>query len=224
MKNKDIRKQHNNFSQAFSFNQEMQNQVNRTIMYSFVGGDLSNKKVLDLACGDGVDAQYYKKIGGDVSAIDASKGLISIAKEKYPEVDFCVGLAEELSYGDEVFDCVFSKYAIMTSADMKPIFDEVYRVLKPGGEFIYLVTHPFRQFLERKNVEADYFSQTNVTSVILDATVEVVEPTHTMNEYLNEDFFSKYELLDFQESFDPAAEKIKGAKYPGFFIIKARKK
>jgi ubiquinone/menaquinone biosynthesis C-methylase UbiE len=193
-------------------------------MYKFVGSDLSNKKVLDLACGDGIDAQHYKEIGANVDGIDASDKLIEIATRKYPAVNFKVGFAEKLPYEDNSFDCVYTKYAIMTSPQMDPIFNEVNRVLKKGGTFIYLVTHPLRQFLERKNLSEDYFVQSEVKLPILDATVTVIEPTHTLNEYFNSDFFSKYEMIDFKEVFDPAAEQISGGKYPGFFIVKAIKK
>ena len=221
---KDIRKQYDSFAQDFSINQKEQNQINRNVMYEFVGKDLKDKKVLDLACGDGIDVNYYQGLGAEVIGIDASKELIDIAAKKYPECKFDVGLAEELPYKKETFDAVYSKYAIMTSRDMKPIFDEVYRVLKQGGEFIYLVTHPMRQFFERRLLDDDYFVQTEVACNILNKTVSLIEPTHTFNEYFNVDFLSKFEVLDFIEVFDPAAESIYGARYPGFFVVKARKK
>ena len=225
MKNIDLRTQYDNgITQDFAINQRTQNQTSREAMYAFVKDEILNKKVLDLCCGDGYDAKYYKEKGASVYGIDASKGLINIAKEHYPDIDFKVGFAENLPYEDSLFDAVLSKYAIMTSADMDPIFEEVYRVLKKGGTFVYLVTHPFRQLVERKDMMQDYFEQTTVTSNILGGTVKLTEPTHTMNEYFNQDFFSKYELVDFQEVWDPAAEQIGGGKYPGFFIVKAKKK
>lgn len=224
MNRKDIRKQYNNFSGTFSHNQIEKNQVNREVMYNFIPNDLSGKKVLDLACGDGVDANYYRELGGEVTGLDASEEMIELARNKYPDVDFKIGFAEDLPYQDEEFDCVFSKYAIMTSADMKPIFNEVHRVLKPGGEFIYLVTHPFRQYMERKDLSDNYFNQIEVQCNILDSTVTVVEPTHTMNDYLNTDFLSRFELVDYIEAFDPAAEQVHDGKYPGFFVLKAKKK
>jgi len=220
----DLREQYNNFSSEFSREHVKKNQINRKVMYEFIGETLKNKKVLDLACGDGTDANYYHEIGGTIYGIDASKELISIAQQKYPNVIFEVGYAEELPHKDNYFDCVFSKYAIMTSNDMKPIFSEMYRVLKPGGLLVYLVTHPFRQFFERKNLADDYFEQTTVDSLILGSTILVKEPTHTMNDYLNKTFLSQFELIDYLEVFDPAAEQIYGAKYPGFFVLKAMKK
>lgn len=221
---KDIRKQYDDFAKDFSINQTEQNQVNREYLYSYVSDNVENKKILDLCCGDGVDSEYFRQLGANVIGIDGSSELIKIANDKYSKNKFDIGMAEELPYDDQSFDVVYSKYAIMTSANIQPIFNEIYRVLKSGGEFIYLVTHPTRQFFERRTLDANYFSQTNVKSHILDRTVTVIEPTHTFNEYFNADFFSKFELLNFEEVFDPAAESIYGAKYPGFFIVKAKKK
>lgn len=220
----NLYKQYNNFSEDFSVNQKEKNQKNREEMYEFVGKDLSGKRVLDLCCGDGIDADYYKNMGSEVIGIDSSEKLISLAKEKYKNINFIESLAENLPFKDLQFDAVFSKYAIMTSKDMKPIFDEVYRVLKKRGEFIYLVTHPLRQYVERKENNTDYFKQKVVDCIILDGTVKLKEPTHTMNEYFNSEFFKKFELIDFRESWDPAAEQVSGNKYPCYFIVKARKK
>jgi ubiquinone/menaquinone biosynthesis C-methylase UbiE len=221
---KDNRKQYNNFSKKFSKAQSERNQASKEIMYEFVGSDLKNKSILDLCCGDGIDADYYSSLGAKVSGLDASGELISLAENNYSHIDFIVGLAEELPYENDTFDAVYSKYAIMTSKNMKPIFDEAYRVLKKGGVLVYLVVHPLRQFMERKNNNEDYFCQKYVESILFNGEVTVKEPTHTFNEYFNLDFFSKFEVVDYREIFDKDAESINGNVYPGFFIVKALKK
>lgn len=220
----DIREQYNQFSNEFSVNQQEKNQINRTMAYEMVNSHLANSTVLDLCCGDGIDAGYFAQQGAKVVGLDASEGLINIAKATYPHIRFDVGLAEKLPYADNQYDVVYSKYAIMTSADMEPIFKEVQRVLKPGGVFVYLVTHPIRQFMEKKQHNANYFKKEIVDCVILDGTVTVKEPTHKFTEYFNKDFFEKFELVDYTEAYDPAAEMVNGAVYPGFMIIKAKKK
>lgn len=220
----DLREQYNQFPQEFSFNQVDKNQVNRVMAYEVVAPHLANAEVLDLCCGDGTDAGYFTQQGAKVTGIDASQALVNLAKTEYPHIKFDVGLAEQLPYENEKFDVVYSKYAIMTSADMQPIFDEAYRVLKTGGVFVYLVTHPIRQFMEKKQSNANYFKKEIVDCVILDGTVTVKEPTHKFAEYFNKGFFEKFELVDFSEAYDPAAEMVNGAVYPGFMIIKAKKK
>jgi ubiquinone/menaquinone biosynthesis C-methylase UbiE len=180
--------------------------------------------ILDLACGDGLDAAHYAQRGFVVTGIDASKELIRIARANYPDISFKVGLAEQLPYQDGQFDAVFSKYAIMTSKDMEPIFAEAYRVLREGGYFVYLVTHPFRQYFEKKSQDADYFQQEIVTSNILNNTVSVEEPSHTFNDFFSKNFFQKFDICAYEEAFDPAAERIDGRIYPGYFIVVARKR
>lgn len=222
--NNFLQKQYNNFSESFSFNQKDKNQKNRKEMYEFVGNNLERKTVLDLGCGDGIDAEHYRKLGADVVGIDPSESLLNIAKQKYPEIKYINCLGENLPFKDNYFDSIYSKYAFMTSKNMEPILDEVYRVLKSGGEFVYLVTHPLRQFVERKENKTDYFEQKIIDCYILDGTVKLKEPTHTMNEYFNKKFFERFELIDFKESWDPAAEQINENKYPCYFLVKARKK
>jgi hypothetical protein len=89
---------------------------------------------------------------------------------------------------------------------------------------MYLVTHPLRQYLEKREGRADYFDQKIVDSHILGNTVTVREPTHTMTEYLNPFLFKNFDVQAYDEHWDPAAEVIDGKKYPSFFILKARKR
>lgn len=223
----DIRKQYNDFANEFSSNHnigENSNNKNRAEFYEFLDVLTPSQKVLDLCCGNGYDASNYLAKGFKVSAIDASEQLIEIAQKNYSGIDFKVGFAESLPYENNSFDAVVSKYAIMTSADMNPSFNEAHRVLKSGGYFIYLMTHPFRQYFEKRNVSADYFKQEVVVSNILNSSVILHEPTHTFNEYFNKDFFSKFEMVDFKESYDPAAESIDDRTYPGYFIAVCKKK
>ncbi|MFM9027816.1 MAG: hypothetical protein ACKOQ6_07445, partial [Bacteroidota bacterium] len=82
----------------------------------------------------------------------------------------------------------------------------------------------FRQFFERKDLSADYFKQIVVDSNVFQEKITFKEPTHTFNEYLSLEFLNNFDLLEFHEEWDPSCEQINNAKYPGFVIIKARKR
>jgi ubiquinone/menaquinone biosynthesis C-methylase UbiE len=223
----DLAKQYNNFADDFSKNHDLgenSNNLNREVFYSHLDFVKPGMKLLDLACGDGTDLVYYKKLGADIYGLDASDELIKIAETKLEGVNLKVGLFENIPFEDNYFDIVLSKYAIMTSANMEPVFKEIHRVLKPGGMMMYLVTHPFRQFFEKKEEKADYFEQKIVDSHILGDTVTVKEPTHIMTEFLNNFLFKNFDVQSYDECWDPAAEFIDGKKYPGFFILKAKKR
>ena len=222
-----LSKQYNAIAEDFSKLHDIgenSNRFNRKIFYEHIDFIKPGMKVLDLGCGDGIDLIYYQKLGADIYGVDASEGLITIAKEKLPNANIQVGFFENISFPKEYFDVVFSKYAIQTSEHIEPIFDEVKRVLKPNGIFMYLVTHPFRQYLEKKEKQADYFEQKIVYSSFFDNTITVQEPSHTLNEYLNERFLKDFDLQLYQECWDAGAEQIEGKKYPGFFIVIAKKR
>jgi len=223
----DLSKQYNNFAQRFSEIHDVgenSNRDNRKFFYDKLDFIKPGMKVLDLACGDGLDLAYYKELGAEIYGLDASEELTKIARERLPGADIRVGLFESNPFEDNFFDVVLSKYAIQTSADIKPIFSEIKRVLKPGGILMYLVTHPLRQYLEKKNPAINYFEQRVVDCHILNDTIIVKEPTHTMNEYLSPEFLKSFDVQEFEECWDAAAEQVDDRKYPGYFILRARKR
>ncbi len=222
-----LSKQYNEFATKFSDIHDVgenSNRENRKVFYNQLDFIKPGVKLLDLACGDGFDLVYYKKLGADVYGLDASEELIKIAKERLPKEDLMVGLFEQIPFDDEYFDIVLSKYAIQTSAEVDSVLKEIYRVLKPGGIVMYLVTHPFRQYFEKKDVKADYFDQKIVNSNIFNNSIIVKEPSHTFNEYFNSEFLNNFDILFYQEYWDISAEQIDGRKYPGYFILKAKKR
>lgn len=221
-----LAKQYDAFADSFSELSSGRNLVNRSAFYAQIDLPLVGKIVLDLACGDGTDMLHYQSEGAVVYGIDASEEMVRIAKARMPEADIRLGHMEELPYPDNFFDVVLSKYAIQTSWDIAPIFAEVARVLKPSGMFVYLVTHPLRQFMERRRGSGkDYFEQEVIDMPLFNGQIIVREPTHTMNEYFSANFFKNFDIVGFEETCDLfSAELVEGNFYPGFFIAKAKKR
>lgn len=225
----DLSKQYNNFADDFSRLSDgndytTSNKRSKEVFYNGVDFIKSKSKILDLACGDGTDMVFYKELGGIISGVDSSDEMLVIARNKIPEAEIKIGTLENIPFEDEYFDAVLSKYAIQTSTDLNPVFAEIHRVLKPGGIMMYLVTHPMRQYFERKEQSGDYFEQKIVDSNVFQNQITFKEPTHTFGEYLNNFLFKNFNVMAFEEYWDPSAEQIDGKKYPGFFIIKAQKK
>lgn len=185
-----------------------------------------NKKILDLGCGAGADAEFYVNKGFEYYGLDASNEMCELAalNKKITEVRN-ESFSNNISYKSNQFGLVVSKYAMQTSENIAPIFSEVDRVLETNGYFIFLVVHPFRQFIEKKKKGKDYYKKEVVQSVIFGGKIIVTEPTHTLSEYLNKDFLDKFSLTDLYEGSDfPASEQINGDMYPTYLIIVARKK
>lgn len=84
--------------------------------------------------GEGIIAQ----IGGErVTSIDKRQSEIDEAKHKAPEATWVLADAKDLDYSNDHFDNATSFFSIMYMSNEEKIevFKEVYRVLKPHGEF-----------------------------------------------------------------------------------------
>jgi len=223
----DLSKQYNDFAGEFFAAHDIgknSNNFNRQLFCSYLDFIKPGMKLLDLACGDGLDLVHYRELDCEVCGVDASEEMVTLAKKRLPDANIVVGFFEKIPFEDNSFDTVVSKYAIQTAADIAPAFTEIHRVLKPGGIMMYLVTHPFRQYFEKKDPAADYFERQIVDSHILNDSVTVKEPSHTMKEYLSEFLFENFDVQFYDEQWDPAAEQIGETRYPGFFILKATKR
>lgn len=106
-------------------------------------GDVRGMKVLSIGCGSGVDTQWFIDQGATkVVGIDISEGLVKIAKQKYPEVEFRVMDMLHMDFEDEMFDIAYSSLAIHYLKDWTEALKETKRVLKPAGRYIFSCGHP----------------------------------------------------------------------------------
>lgn len=100
--------------------------------------------VLDLGSGAGFDCFLAaKKVGkkGKVIGVDMTAEMIEKARENarkggYENVEFRLGEIENLPVADNSVDVVISNCVINLSPDKRRVFDEVFRVLKPGGRLM----------------------------------------------------------------------------------------
>ncbi len=190
--------------------------------YSHLLGDYKNLKILDMGCGDGTDLQELKTRSASVCGVDSSLEMVELAKQNVPLADIRHESFASTSFNDQQFDWIISKWALQTCSDIEEVHKEVVRVLKPNGIFLFLVTHPLRQFMEQREYR-DYFSNRLVTSRLFENKVVVEEPNHSMAEYLSDFFCKNFHILALEEGIDEGAEVIEGEVYPSFLLVKARK-
>lgn len=206
--------------------EEKEEQV-REHFYSLLPKELNGKKILDVACGSGQDAQYYAKKGAIVYGIDKSEKQIEIVNNKTVG-SFFIADMNTLPFEDDFFDFVTSVYALQTSNDVPMAINEMIRVAKKGSTILISTKHPIRNFLEGyvNDGKFDYYEKRNVTSYIFNRSIKLIEPGHTMSEYLHSSILERATIELFEEHTDfPASEQvIKGLNYPTFMIVKFIKK
>jgi ubiquinone/menaquinone biosynthesis C-methylase UbiE len=215
-------KQYNSVAEKYSEEVLNYNQDSIQAYFRYLNGmNLKGKKVLDLGCGNGYDLSQISVKKAVIYGLDSSNEMVKLARKKNPKGRIEIGRFDEIPFPDKSFDLVISKWALQTSAEIYPIYEEIIRVLKPGGKLLFLACHPIRQFLEKKRKGKDYFVKEIVTSVFFDGQITAKEPSHTLNEYLSPFFFEHFTLEAYEEGLDAAAEKVDGDVYPSFFIIQA---
>ncbi len=101
-----------------------------------------DQRLLDVACGTGVLArEITSRMGssGRVAGIDASSGMVAVAKRLAPAVEWREGVAEALPFADRSFDTVVSQFGLMFFTDRRQALREMLRVLVPGGRLVVAV-------------------------------------------------------------------------------------
>jgi len=100
-------------------------------------------EVADIGCGPGAQAAVWAQKGHAVHGVDINEPLIDIARaraaEQQLDIEYLIGSATELPWGDASMDVVLLPELLEHVADWRPCLEEAVRILKPGG-LLYLST------------------------------------------------------------------------------------
>ena len=91
--------------------------------------------VLDVACGTGDFCREVERIGRRAVGLDMSFGMLAAARTTAPLVQ---GDALRTPFDDDCFDATTCGFALRNVADIKELFVEFARVLRPGGRIAVL--------------------------------------------------------------------------------------
>jgi demethylmenaquinone methyltransferase/2-methoxy-6-polyprenyl-1,4-benzoquinol methylase/phosphoethanolamine N-methyltransferase len=107
--------------------------------------------ILDVGCGTGsltIASKQKQGDDGEVVGIDPSSNMVDLARRKAEktglQIDFRVGVIENLVFEAERFDLVLSSLMMhhLTSELKELGLREVHRVLKPGGKILIVELDP----------------------------------------------------------------------------------
>lgn len=103
--------------------------------------DLKGKDVLEVSCGHGGGASYITRTFAPAryTGLDLNATGIRFCQQRHqlPGLDFTRGDAERLPFIRDSFDAVINVEASHCYPEFPRFLDEVARVLKPGGHFLY---------------------------------------------------------------------------------------
>lgn len=91
---------------------------------------------IDVGCGSGQSSLPLTKHFRRVIGLDVSDAQIAQAPKDFPHLSFRVGPAEDLSFVEDGCADLVTVAQAMHWMDVKLLYPEVERVLKPGGAFV----------------------------------------------------------------------------------------
>ena len=128
-----------------------------------------DERILDIACGNGQFSRRLADLGAQVVAFDAATTFIERARghsrEHVDMIEYLVLDATDAgalrSLGRGRFDAAVCNMALMDMTDLQPLAAALPYLLKPGGRFVFSVTHPcfnsgeFRKVVEEEDRDGE---------------------------------------------------------------------
>lgn len=114
-------------------------------------GDLEGKKVAVVGSGDNYAAFALAGMKAQVTSIDISERQLETASARANQlglkIDFVQADATDLEpLTEETFDLVCSSNGFFVwIADLLGVYGEIFRILQPGGYYVFYDVHPFQR-------------------------------------------------------------------------------
>ena len=109
--------------------------------------ETNNKNILEIGVGLGADHQQLAMSGLNMYGIDLTERAINYTKERLKLFSLksvlIVSDAENLPFENEKFDYIYSWGVIHHSPNTPKAVNEIYRVLKKGGEARIMIYHKY---------------------------------------------------------------------------------
>ena len=172
-------------------------------------GDLKGKKVLGLASGGGQQIPVFTALGADCTVLDYSEEQLAAerlvaGREGYAIRVVRADMTERLPFEDGTFDLIFHPVSNCYVREVKPIWKECWRVLKPGGRLLsgvdyfmnFIVDEDEREIVNRLPFDplADPEQRAQ-----LEKTDSGMQFSHTLEEQINGQLEAGFRLLELYE-------------------------
>lgn len=141
--------------------------LEKAIVEGFLNA-LNSKNIYEIGCGTGHWTEFFVEKGFSVTGMDISEKMLAVAKsKKMKNTHFELGNVLKLNKENESIENVVAITSLEFTGNQQKAFDEIYRVLKPGGYFICAGLNGTSPFWEDKKEDEVYKNAEFLNKTIL---------------------------------------------------------
>lgn len=176
------------------------------------GDDWYGLQFLDVGCGGGATMEWLERRDIDAYGIDVSRTALDEAEIRNSDCHdrLFLGSAINLPFADGMFDGVVEACTIqhLNKEDRQKAFDEINRVLKPGGIFVgYCLTAFDDVFVRNRDKELSDDPCTVILNSGPQGHLQGVGLTHFFNEFELQDYLPNFKIECLECSYELPLEE-----------------
>lgn len=114
-------------------------------------GNIENKKILDLGCGNGDLCRELSRKKARVIGLDGAESMLKVAGKNFGECTYilCDLMHNEIPFQSGYFDIVTAKMLLDVVSSVEEVCIKALRVLKNKGLYAIEIPHPMRPYIKK---------------------------------------------------------------------------
>jgi len=191
----DIANAYNSWSSQYDTNENKTRDLEALALQKILQGKTYNH-CLEVGCGTGKNTEFLLKICDQITAIDLSKGMLEIAKNKIQsdKVNFIeVDITKDWTFANQTYDLVTFSLMLEHIEDIDAVFQKVSKVTAVGSRVYIGELHPFKQYAGSK-ARFETESGTHVLTCFNHHVTDFIQAANALG----------FQLIHLDEQFDDA--------------------
>ena len=195
-------------------------------------GNLKGKKILGLACGGGQQMPVFTALGAECTVFDYSEKQLEserlVAEREGYSINIIRGdMTKPLPFADDTFDLIFHPVSNCYVKDVKAIWKECRRILKPGGTLLSGVDHYINYIVD--DSERNIVNSLPFDPLVNEEHRKQLEKddagfqfSHTLEEQINGQLEAGFTLLELYEDTNSSGY-LHDLNIPTFLAMRSKK-